>query len=198
MVASPGKSSVPVVVVDALGAIVVAACLLGCAYFGFIKAGATSNEIQELTTLSLAAAEDLASARSACDRQRAMLETHQSSLTSERQLPSRAPLEESIQTLSRLAETHGVHVLRQNPLSSRQYPGLQEQRFALEISGAMPDLVRFLKAVEDAETWADVAYLKIISSASLGGSTPDRVATLTLSLFSADKTPTTAPAKKEG
>lgn len=184
-------------VVDVVGALSLGACILACAYFGFVKASESSGEVEELTSLSRAVAEDLLAARSASDRQRAVLANHQATLASERQLPLRAPLEEAIQSVSSLAEAHEVHVLRQNPLSSRRYPGLLEQRFALEVSGTMPNLAAFLKAVEAAETWADVAYLKIINAdSSTTGDARQRVATLTLSLFSADKA--TAPQKGDG
>jgi len=197
MVTPSTKDRLPVVLVDVAGALMLGACLLGCAYFGFIKSGQTSGEIGELTTLSRSAAEDLTAARAACERQRAVLASHQATLASERQLPLRAPLEESIQSLSSLAETHRVHVLRQNPLAPRRYLGLLEQRFALEVSGTMPDLAAFFKAVEDAETWADIAYLKIINAETpTNGNMPERVATLTLSLFSADKA--AVPTKGDG
>lgn len=197
MVTPSTKDRFPIVLVDVAGALMLGACLLGCAYFGFIKSGQTSGEIGELATLSRSAAEDLTTARAACERQRAVLAGHQATLASERQLPLRAPLEESIQSLSSLAETHQVHVLRQNPLSPRRYPGLLEQRFALEVSGTMPELAAFFNAVEDTETWVDIAYLKIINAeVTTSGDAPERVATLTLSLFSADKA--TAPVKGDG
>jgi hypothetical protein len=77
-------------------------------------------------------------------------------------------------------------VVRHNPLGPRSYPGLLEQRYAYEVIGTQPDLARFLRAIEDAEFWADISYLKIDGGKRQGGEPTDECdALLTISLFSA-------------
>lgn len=175
--------------IDGIGATAFAGCLLGCAYIAVIRAGEVAVETRELTTTLNNASDDLATARAACERQRAILEQRKSEAASERQLPNKLPLEEYFQRISSLAESNQVRVLRQNPLPGRRYPGLLEQRSAFEVSSTMPDLARFFKAVETDESWADIAYLKIAGSEGHAADAVEgeRVTTMTFSLFSADK-----------
>jgi hypothetical protein len=124
------------------------------------------------------------------------LKERQVELATSGQLPAQIPIEEYFQTLSRLAGRHHLRVVRHNPLGPRSYPGLLEQRYAYEVIGTMPDIARFFRAIEDAEFWADISYLKIDGgppSADQGGEpTDERDAILTISLFSA------APAEQSG
>jgi hypothetical protein len=59
-------------------------------------------------------------------------------------------------------------------------------RYAYEITGAMPDIARFFRAVEQTEFWADISFLKVDQGAGpLQAGSARRVASLTISLFSA-------------
>ena len=70
-------------------------------------------------------------------------------------------------------------------LASVEYPGLLEQRFTYEVAGEWPDIVRFLLEIEQADAWADVAYLKVSRGANVGGrETGERPVALTISMFS--------------
>jgi hypothetical protein len=174
--------------VDVPGAAVCGVCLLGCAYLVLFHSGHANLETAELTSLMNTATQDLSTVRAARDRQRAMVAERQTDLASGKYLPASLPIEEYFQTLSRLAHEHRLRVVRQNPLSPREYPGLLEQRYAYEVSGAMPDMARFFKAVEDADIWADIAYLKIeTAEKDPQRVSSDRLAVLTISLFSALK-----------
>lgn len=176
-----GRSGkVPLLVIDAAGGAVVAVCVLVSVWHTAFRPDGAKSEIAGFARVIKTAQKDLAGLRTACDRQRAVLAERNAELAESGHLPEQTPVEEYFRTLSDLAARHQLRVVRQNPLSSRRYPGLLELRFAYEMTGSMPDLVRFFEAIENTDFWADISYLKVES-----GQMPDnRVANLTLSLFS--------------
>jgi hypothetical protein len=149
-----------------------------------------TQELGDFYSMISSATQNLTALRFAAEGQRATLKERQVELATSGQLPAQIPLEEYFQTLSRLAGRHHLRVVRHNPLGPRRYAGLLEQRYAYEVVGTMPDLARFFRAIEDAEFWADISYLKIDGgppAADQGAEpTDDRDALLTISLFSAD------------
>ncbi len=173
-------------VIDVMGGCAVAACLLGFIWLTMIRPDRTRTEISELTRLLQQARQDRRALRIARNEQSAILQSHQARLARTGQLPTDAPIEEYFQTLSVLASEHRLRVVRHKPLTSRSYPGLLEQRYTYEVTGSLPDLVLFLKAIEDADFWADVSYLAIDRGHRAADSaSADRLAALTISLFSA-------------
>ncbi|MFH1107979.1 MAG: hypothetical protein V1790_02105 [Planctomycetota bacterium] len=190
------SGKVPLLLLDVLGAATLAACLLTSAWLTLFHSDHAVGELRDLRQTINSAAQDLSSLRAAADRQRATLKERQAELATHGQLPAHVPVEEYFQNLSRLAALHRLRVVRHNPLTSRSYPGLLEQRFAYEVMGTMPDLARFFRAIEEADFWADVSYLKIdggprqAAARDQGGSVPttdERVASLTISIFSAPR-----------
>lgn len=182
--ARPNK--LPLLLLDALGASLSAAGLVTALWITLFHSEHATSEVREYDLKIVSATKDLADLRSAVDRQRATLKERLGELATSGQLPEQIPIEEYFQTLSRLAVEHRLRTVRHNPLPPRSYPGLFEQRFAYEVIGTMPDLARFFKAIEDAEFWADISYLKIDGGQTPGDQpTDERNALLTLSLFSA-------------
>ena len=183
----PGK--LPLLLLDALGASLSGAGLLAALWMTFFHSEHATTELRDFTQMISSATQNLATLRSAGDGQRATLKERQVELATSGQLPAQIPIEEYFQTLSRLTIQHHLRVVRHNPLGPRSYPGLLEQRYAYEVIGTLPDLVRFLRAIEDAEFWADISYLKIDggppSADQSGEPTGERDALLTISLFSA-------------
>lgn len=173
-------------IIDVLGGCAVSACVFGFVYLTMVRTDRTAVKIRELTSSIQAARQDARVLAAARDRQRATLVRHQAELAGTGQLPAETPVEEYFQTLSKIASKHRLRVIRHNPLTPRRYPGLLERRYAYEVTGSMPDLVRFLKAIEETDFWADVSYLKVDR-----GTGPEhqvanrRVAVVTISLFSA-------------
>lgn len=199
----------PLLLLDALGAGLSAAGLGAALWMIFFHNEHAVSELRGYTRMISSATQDLAALRSAGERQRATLKERQAELAAGGQLPVRIPLEDYFQTLSQLAVRHHLRVVRHNPLPPRSYPGLLEQRYAYEVIGTMPDLARFFKAVEDAEFWADIGYLKIDGGQPQEGghsgerrnpkggevgarmdsrASSERTASLTFSLFSAART----------
>ncbi len=173
-------------IIDLLCGCALALCLLGFIWLTVIRENHTKAEIGELNQFIREARKDHRVLQAASHKQSVLLTKRRSELAETDELPADMPVEQYFQTLSSIASDHRLRVVRQNPLPSRRYPGLLEQRYAYEVSGSFPALARFLKSIEDADFWADVSYLKI----DRGGGPKDvarneRVAVLTLSLFSA-------------
>ncbi len=186
MVAIKRSGKLHLLLLDALGASLSAVGVGAALWLFLVHNQHTVSELRDYNQLISSATQDLAALRTARDRQQATLQDRQTELAAGGQLPSEISLEGYFQTLSRLAVQHRLRVVRHNPLTSRNYPGLLEQRYAYEVIGTMPDLARFFKAIEDAEFWADISYLKIHDGQPQGGDpTEERIASLTISLFSA-------------
>ena len=172
---------------DLLGGGLAAGCAALLIWFTVLRTDRTSVAIRDLTEDIRLGRQRLAMVRADLDEQRGVLQARREQLDATGELPLVAPIERYFQAVSGLAAEHSLKVLRHNPLASHSYPGLLERRFAYEVSGASLDVISFLKAVEESDFWADVSYLSIeqgprdIASRNV----PDRVARLTISVFSA-------------
>ena len=192
------QSRIPLLVIDALGAMAVAACVFGVGWFLTVQADRTTVDQKQVGRAIAFAQRNLRAVHAACKEQNALLARREAQLATAGQLPEEAPIEAYFQALSNLASSHQLRVVRQRPLASQEYPGLLEQRYAYEVAGTTANLVRFLKAIEETDFWADVSYLTIVGATpSRSGHlnaqrTNDHTATLTLSMFSA--LPSTASA----
>ncbi len=138
---------------------------------------------QNLTAALASAKNDLATLRSSLEQQKALQARYQSDLNAAGAMPDQSPQETHLQLLSGLAAQNHLSVVRQLPLSPREYPGLLEQRFAYEVTGTMPDLARFFKAVESSTSWTDISYVKVDQGKGVDN-TGQRNALLTFSAFS--------------
>jgi len=188
MVAMSRSRKISLILLDSCGASLSGAGLVAALWLTFFHSEHAASELRDYTRIVSSATQDVAALRSSGDRQRATLKERQAELATSGHLPVQVPIEEYFQTLSRLAVQYHLRVVRHNPLTPRSYPGLLEQRYAYEVIGAMPDLARFFKAVEDAEFWADISYLKIDGSPPQGREPTDEcTASLTISLFSAPR-----------
>ena len=151
-----------------------------------IRNDTTSTEIGRLKRTVDEARRDLASLRAVRDEQRALLLTRKTELSETGQLPDELAMVEYFQAVSRIAAGHSLRVIRHKPVLPRRYPGLFEQRFEYELSGSLPDLVRFLSAVEETDFWADIGYLEVAGGPGVSApGSADKHAVLTFSLFSA-------------
>ena len=171
---------------DALFAAVLASCLAIGAYLAFVDPDQTTMEIRDFRGGILKSRAELLNLRTERDRLNSLVAERRAILSSSGILPAEMPVEKYFQDLSRLASEHHLHVLRQNPLSPRIYPGLLEQRYCFEVSGTTTDIVFLLQSIESIEAWADVSFIKITDEKSRQESSGDeRVALLTISIFSA-------------
>lgn len=172
--------------VDVVGGLVLAACVTGFFWLTFVQNDQTKNHIDDLRHVIDVARRDIRALERARAGQNRKLAEHQATLEQTGRLPERAPTEEYFKTLSKLAQQNSLRVIRLNPLGARIYPGLLEERYVYEVMGSMPNVVRFLEAIEQADYWADVSYLHL--SRGIGDENSaigKRRAELTLSLFSA-------------
>ena len=180
------RAKLPLHIIDAVGGCTAAACVIGFVYLTMVRNNSTATEIEDLTVSVQVAREDARVLAAARTRQSEVLADREAELAAGGRLPAETPTEEYFQTLSAMAARNRLQIIRNNPLPSRQYPGLLERRYEYEVTGATCDLVRFLKSIEESEFWADVSYLKVNRGTGPEHDVTDRrVAVVTLSLFSA-------------
>jgi hypothetical protein len=152
-----------------------------------LRTDRTSVAIGELSEDVRVGRQRLALVRGELQEHRSVVRLRRGQLADAGELPASPRVEEYFQALSALAADNSLRLLRQNPLASRSYPGLLERRYAYDLTGSSEDLVRFLKAIEASDFWADVSYLAIEQGPGGPGGSGDgtRLARLTISLFSA-------------
>ena len=150
-----------------------------------LRTDETALKLTELRQTAQSARTEIDGLSAERDRQRATLKSRRAELKRSGQLPAQAPVEEYFRSLSDLAARHRLRVVRHNPLNGRTYPGLLERRYAYEVTGSLPDMVQFFQSIEASEFWADIAYLKIDQGPPSPNAARERVATLTISVFSA-------------
>jgi len=188
------QRQLPVLVVDLLCGCVLAICVAGLMWMTLVRSDDSRGVIRTMESRVVEAQRELASVRAERDQRRTLLLERRQRLADSGQLPEKLPLVEYFQTVSRLAQSHDLRIVRQRPAPPREYPGLLEHRIEYEVSGSFPDLVRFLQSIEETDFWGDIGYLKV--QGDNGPATeraPARLALLTFSLFSA-----LPPEKPEG
>jgi Tfp pilus assembly protein PilO len=171
--------------IDLGGGVLTAALVGSLLWMVLLGDDAATREINSLKRSVASARVELASLRGVLDDQSELLARRRSELSESGQLPDRAPIERDLRTLHTLARQHDLRVTHVSPLAPRKYPDLLELRYAIEVVGTTPNLTWFFKSIEDAQCWADISYLKVESGTSSHGESSDqRVASLTISLFS--------------
>lgn len=180
------NAALQLLLINVVGAVAMAVCLLTSLWLVFVRADETSREIHQHQDVLSSAQRDLAAIRGIAATQQGRLSQARSELETSGRLPSRTPIEQYSQEVLRLANLHGLRVTRQHPVPPRDYPGLFEQRYAYEVSGSTVDIVHFLAAIEAANFWADIGYLRLDAGpAPAARANAVRVASITVSLFSA-------------
>jgi Tfp pilus assembly protein PilO len=173
-------------ILDALCGCVVIACLSGFLWLTILREDGTKDEIETLKRVIHQAQQDRFTIIEDRRQQLEILADRQRKLEKTGRLPTETPVEEYFQTLAGVVSKHRLRVVKHHPLSTREYPDLLEQRYAYEVIGRLPDLVAFLRSIENTGFWADVSYLKVDPARGRKEAVPDeRVASLTISLFSA-------------
>ena len=147
--------------IDITGGFIVAACAASIVWLTVLREDRAPAMIRELSKNTTATRNEIAKAKTQRDEQQALLTTRRGELANRGQLPEQSPVEAYFQTLARLAAQNRLQVRGQGPLSPRTYPGMLEQRFSYEVAGSLPDLARFLSAIESSDAWADVSFFKI-------------------------------------
>lgn len=178
-----------ILIIDIAGCSVVVTCMLGMLWFTTIRASQHSQEWTRLNHIRQTTHNQLAQTNNQCQQERMKALAIEQDMIHTGKLPTTPPVENYFQTLSMLAKQHHLRVLRHNPLTGRNYHGLNEQRFLYEITGTLPDLTKFFKAIESTDYWADISYLKIDQGHGMYRSmSKQRVAQLTISMFSSANT----------
>ena len=181
------------VLVDLIGGALVLTCAVAFVWLTFLREDGADREIDSLTDAITSMRQDLAVLNAELDGGRSRLEAKQASLAEEGQLPPRGPVDEDLRVLSELARRHQVEIVRMTELPSRTYPGLLELRYTLEARASLANLMRLFQALEQADIWADISYLKVVAGRTPSRvQQPERLAQLTVSLFSSAEAPESA------
>ena len=181
--------------VDILGCSILAICLSAAVWFVSFRDSGTTTEVTDLERGINIDRAELSALRTERDRERAQLADREKRLSETGALPSQAPVEQYLQTLSALAKQYRLDVLRQSPLPAREYPGLLERRYTYEVSGSLSDIAQFLVSIERSEFWADIGFLKIVGQNVGNKAAEPRIASLTICFFSA---PSASPDTGQG
>ena len=181
------------VLVDLIGGALVLTCAAAFVWFTFLREDGADSEIESLTQAVTAMRQDLAEVNAELDAGRARLGTKKTELAAEGQLPERGPVDEDLRVLTELARRHQVEIVRMTELPSRRYPGLLELRYTLDARAPLSNLMDLFRALEQADIWADISYLKVVAGNAPGQvQQAERLAQLTVSLFSSAE-PTQTP-----
>lgn len=175
---------------DAAGGALGAMLIGSAAWIAFVHVGGAAQEMVSLREQIESTRQTLATVETAALRQGSLVEARTTELGDRGRLPSSAPIEEYLSVMSAAAAAHQLTVVGHALSAQRRYGDVIEQCVSFQVQGAAPNLLRFLREVEESEFWADVGYLRVE-----GGdfATPHgaglRRASLTFSLFAAAAAP---------
>lgn len=184
------SNRIKLLLIDALGCMIASACLTTAVWYGWHRTNEASQELGQWRRVVELVKHDVAQERTRRNQLRATINDRKLQLESLGQLPDRFPLEEYFQVLSQIAYDHKVEIVQQSPMPAQVYPGLLEQRSQLHVVASLPNLIMFLRNIEELDYWGDVSYLKMVKAPAqkLGGASKPS-ATFTISMFSSRKEP---------
>ncbi len=175
----------PAIWLDLMGGTIVIAAIGALLYLSFGREHSAAHEVATLRSKLNETRRSLGDLKVLVENEEKALDEKRIELEKSGHLPVQPPIEEDLEKLSMLAANHGLSVVRVEPLPSRDYEGLLEMRYSFEVSGKMPNMTRFFRSIEEADSWADIGFFRIESSRSMNGDDPQELtAMLTISLFS--------------
>lgn len=181
------KINRPTLWIDCLGAAVTAGVVLAIASYVAVPLRQRSEK-QDVLASCAAAREDLTDAQMELERLRKQAELLRDRLLEVGRLPRTAPQIDVHERLAAMASRCRIKIVSYTPAQDREYPGLIEKRLAFEASGTTQDILRFLKAVEEDESWMDIGFLRISTSTIADARPNDRMLSFGISLFSVAET----------
>ncbi len=171
-------------IVDVVGACAVLCCLGGFVWLTMIRTNVASQELNTSRRKMQTLQRQKIAVHNSITAQTKAIGATRDELAESGSLPAVARVEDYFQFLSTTARNRNLRVLRHLPLSSRDYAGLLEQRYTFDVSGPTPNILAFLADIEESKYWADVSYLKIYRNIDQSVAGSDRVASLTISMYS--------------
>ncbi len=121
----------------------------------------TYADLERLTSSARKTRGELGQLNAMLEDRRDALASLRDQLTRDGAMPSRTPVEEDLTTLTALAQSNNVRIARVTPLPKQEYPGLLELRYSCEANGTMPNIMGFLRALENHPFWMDISYLDL-------------------------------------
>ena len=158
------RSAKMLLLIDGLGAVLVAGCAWVGAWYGVWGTVRTSGELTELSST----VEDLETTfvrlKNTLEAKQEAYQQRLTELGQRELLPEKTPAEENLRAIAELVRQSQLELLELTPAESRRYPGVIEQRYELRLSGAFTDYVRFFKAFEASPFWGDIVGLRLTST----------------------------------
>lgn len=156
-----GQKPTNILTVDLAAGGVLLALVAGIVWYVTGPQRNTYVDLQSLTSSARKTRSELGQLNAMREDRRDALATLRDQLTRDGAMPSRTPVEEDLTTLTALAQSNNVRIARVTPLPRQEYPGLLELRYSCEAGGTMPNIMDFLRAVENHPFWMDISYLDL-------------------------------------
>jgi Tfp pilus assembly protein PilO len=172
--------------VDAIGGALVCACLAVGGWFAFGPPQQAAEALQTRRTDADQLEKDVAEMRASVQAAQARLAGTQEKVNGLGALPREMRLEKDLNTIAELARGHKLSLSQVTPLSTGEYPGLREARYAIQGTGSFADWMAFLRSFEASPFWADITNLEIGTAAGgRSGTLSAPEARLTVSFYAA-------------
>ncbi len=165
--------------IDAIGASLVLCALVLASWFGVVQSAEARMLLKERRALISTSRETLSDLNVQRSEQQRTLADHDRVVSELGGGHENTTIEGYLETVATLSREHDVHVFQHQQLGERNYPGLRERLFSLQVRGRTENLWRLLRSIEEIDAWADVSYLKL----QCGVAGEDRLALLTISMF---------------
>jgi hypothetical protein len=172
--------------VDAIGGALVCICLAIGGWFAFGPPQQAAGTLRTHRADADRLEKDVAEMRTAVVAAQARLADTQEKVNSLGALPREMRLEKDLNTIAELARGHKLSLSQVTPLSTVDYSGVRETRYAIQGTGSFASWMAFLRSFEASPFWADITNLEIGMAPGgrpNAGSAPE--ARLTVSFYAA-------------
>ena len=130
-------------------------------WLGFLQPRSASQRLSALKSDWSRKKAELRSVEEAKRRQSAELADLQKDIRSRGALPAQSPIEAELRTIDELARKNRMELDGVTPVTSKEYPGITELKYAVQGRSTFAGLLGFLRDFEQSTFWADVTRLKI-------------------------------------
>lgn len=174
-----------ILLVDIIGALVVATTIVGAGWYVFIKPDTASSQLHALSADVRQLQVDQSQMRTVLDAQKTTRLAVLASADELGQLPDESPIDQDLKKITSIASDNGIKILEVIPVATVRYPSILELRYKIKAEGSFPGHVRFLRDYEACSFWSDMTYLSMVETmGETGAEGPNRQSELTVSFFS--------------
>ncbi|MCP4249586.1 MAG: hypothetical protein GY778_21305 [bacterium] len=177
----------PLIGIDLVGALAVAACAGVGVWQGLVEPNGSAQRIRDLSAETAEFEANLNKTGVILESKQTAYRERQAALGERDLLPDTIPLERDLRTLTELADRNRLEIDEFTPLPSRQYPGVQEDRYRLRATGRFADFISFLGEFEQHASWTDITFVNLTSPEA--ESSVGKSGVMVVSLYSAITAP---------